>query len=552
MHLLDELGQRPEVDRCVECDRVLEAEERFRWVPPLGGILCERCPGPPHDRAGISLEALKLLKAYQRLDIEAIADAPPGARRRARDRGRPARVRPRPRSSATRARSRSSTRSATRRRRADGDRRAPRHRPPSRSPRVPAVTRNVARAARGRCSPRVGGGRHRDSARGSAVGRLSGGPRRACARPAARRRTAPRTAHARSTRRCGWPTSTPIRCCGAATCSRARPRPGRRPAARRGQRRAPGPRRHHEVAAPPQHRAQRRPQRRRRAARARARLAAGDLAAAAAAGAPPGGPGRRAGGPLGWRVPGHPLERRTSPTYEAARRDRPAITAGLLAIEGAHALDGDPANVEVVADAGFRMMSPSHFFDNAFGGSAHGIDKGGLTDGRTRDGPPDGGARDAGRRRPRLGGDDRRHPGDGRAAGRRLAHRACAGSPTTLATCPTRTLRGIAGDRRRRRHRLLADGLRRRRRRRRSRARSATRSTSPAIEHVGLGSDFDGAVPVPVRCDRARPAHRRAARRRPRRRRRSRRSWAATPGGCWPTSCPTGRRLGRRVRSAAR
>jgi microsomal dipeptidase-like Zn-dependent dipeptidase len=55
------------------------------------------------------------------------------------------------------------------------------------------------------------------------------------------------------------------------------------------------------------------------------------------------------------------------------------VTAGLLAIEGAHALDGDPANVEVVADAGFRMMSPSHFFDNAFGGSAHGIEKGGLT-----------------------------------------------------------------------------------------------------------------------------------------------------------------------------
>ena len=73
MHLLDELGQRPEVDRCVECDRVVEADERFRWVPPLGGILCERCPGPSHDRAGISLEAVKLLKAYQRLDIEAIA-----------------------------------------------------------------------------------------------------------------------------------------------------------------------------------------------------------------------------------------------------------------------------------------------------------------------------------------------------------------------------------------------------------------------------------------------------------------------------------------------
>ena len=73
MHLADELGQRPEVDRCVECDRMLEATEAFRWVPPLGGVLCGRCPGPAADRTALSLEALKLLKAYQRLDIEAIA-----------------------------------------------------------------------------------------------------------------------------------------------------------------------------------------------------------------------------------------------------------------------------------------------------------------------------------------------------------------------------------------------------------------------------------------------------------------------------------------------
>ncbi len=73
IHLLDELGVRPEVDRCVECDRMLDAEERFRWVPPMGGVVCDRCPGPPHERTGLSLEALKLLKANQRLDIEAIA-----------------------------------------------------------------------------------------------------------------------------------------------------------------------------------------------------------------------------------------------------------------------------------------------------------------------------------------------------------------------------------------------------------------------------------------------------------------------------------------------
>jgi len=73
MHLADELGVRPEVDRCVECDRSLEVDGRFRWVPPLGGVLCDRCPGPPHDRTGLSLDALKLLKAYQRQDVEALA-----------------------------------------------------------------------------------------------------------------------------------------------------------------------------------------------------------------------------------------------------------------------------------------------------------------------------------------------------------------------------------------------------------------------------------------------------------------------------------------------
>jgi DNA repair protein RecO (recombination protein O) len=73
MHLADELGMRPEVDRCVECDRVLEVDARYRWVPSLGGVLCDRCPGPPHDRTGLTLDALKLLKAYQRQDVEALA-----------------------------------------------------------------------------------------------------------------------------------------------------------------------------------------------------------------------------------------------------------------------------------------------------------------------------------------------------------------------------------------------------------------------------------------------------------------------------------------------
>jgi microsomal dipeptidase-like Zn-dependent dipeptidase len=65
--------------------------------------------------------------------------------------------------------------------------------------------------------------------------------------------------------------------------------------------------------------------------------------------------------------------------YLARRAANPSITAAFLTIEGAHVLDGDPAAVDRLLDAGFRMMSPTHFFDNEFGGSAHGVDKGGLT-----------------------------------------------------------------------------------------------------------------------------------------------------------------------------
>ncbi|HWP41674.1 MAG TPA: membrane dipeptidase, partial [Blastocatellia bacterium] len=66
--------------------------------------------------------------------------------------------------------------------------------------------------------------------------------------------------------------------------------------------------------------------------------------------------------------------------YLERRRSEPEITAGFLGIEGAHALDGDVNNVDVLFDAGFRMMAPTHFFDNEMAGSAHGVSKGGLTE----------------------------------------------------------------------------------------------------------------------------------------------------------------------------
>ena len=56
------------------------------------------------------------------------------------------------------------------------------------------------------------------------------------------------------------------------------------------------------------------------------------------------------------------------------------ITAGFLGIEGMHALNGKLENVDKLYDAGVRMMSPVHFFDNRLGGSAHGVSKEGLTE----------------------------------------------------------------------------------------------------------------------------------------------------------------------------
>lgn len=53
---------------------------------------------------------------------------------------------------------------------------------------------------------------------------------------------------------------------------------------------------------------------------------------------------------------------------------------GLLAIEGLHALEGEFDNLARFDRAGFRMMGIAHFFDNRVGGSAHGVEKIGLTE----------------------------------------------------------------------------------------------------------------------------------------------------------------------------
>lgn len=61
------------------------------------------------------------------------------------------------------------------------------------------------------------------------------------------------------------------------------------------------------------------------------------------------------------------------------RADNPSLVAGVLAIEGMHAMEGDLANYDPIFEAGFRMASATHHFDNAISGSAHGVTGDGLT-----------------------------------------------------------------------------------------------------------------------------------------------------------------------------
>lgn len=66
--------------------------------------------------------------------------------------------------------------------------------------------------------------------------------------------------------------------------------------------------------------------------------------------------------------------------YLIQRKQDRQVVAGILTIEGLHALDGELDNIDVFYEAGFRVMGPTHFFDNKIGGSAHGVAKGGLTE----------------------------------------------------------------------------------------------------------------------------------------------------------------------------
>lgn len=56
-----------------------------------------------------------------------------------------------------------------------------------------------------------------------------------------------------------------------------------------------------------------------------------------------------------------------------------SVTGAMLSVEGLHNLEGHIANLDRLYAAGFRMAGLVHFFDNELAGSMHGLKKGGLT-----------------------------------------------------------------------------------------------------------------------------------------------------------------------------
>jgi microsomal dipeptidase-like Zn-dependent dipeptidase len=63
----------------------------------------------------------------------------------------------------------------------------------------------------------------------------------------------------------------------------------------------------------------------------------------------------------------------------AARQTTLRPVGAMLTIEGLQNLEGKASNLDRLYDAGFRMAGLTHFFDNELAGSMHGLKKGGLT-----------------------------------------------------------------------------------------------------------------------------------------------------------------------------
>jgi DNA repair protein RecO (recombination protein O) len=69
LHLVDHLGYRPQLQRCLSCDSPLHPTLNF--FSPSGGVLCPHCRHREAITYPLSLNALKTLRFLQRSDYSA-------------------------------------------------------------------------------------------------------------------------------------------------------------------------------------------------------------------------------------------------------------------------------------------------------------------------------------------------------------------------------------------------------------------------------------------------------------------------------------------------
>jgi DNA repair protein RecO (recombination protein O) len=75
IHLLDLLGYRPELTKCVNCDSIIQPEDQFFSIS-LGGVVCPRCGPQVQDARPIPMNTLKYLRHFQRSSYREAARAP--------------------------------------------------------------------------------------------------------------------------------------------------------------------------------------------------------------------------------------------------------------------------------------------------------------------------------------------------------------------------------------------------------------------------------------------------------------------------------------------
>jgi DNA repair protein RecO (recombination protein O) len=71
LHLLDAMGFRPELNRCIECGAEIEPGGNA-FSPVAGGVLGPECGGAALGARNVSPDALKVLRHLQRSDLAAV------------------------------------------------------------------------------------------------------------------------------------------------------------------------------------------------------------------------------------------------------------------------------------------------------------------------------------------------------------------------------------------------------------------------------------------------------------------------------------------------